>query len=64
MVTIENHNHMLEITYKIAILWVFKTILALLWVLHETWHTTLYSRYYCIKAVRIENPSHVPEITY
>ena len=32
-------------------------------VLHETWHTTLFSRYYCIEAVRIENPSHMLEIT-
>ena len=33
-------------------------------VLHETWNTTLFGIYYCIYVVRIENQSHMLEITY
>ena len=32
-------------------------------VLHETWHTTLFRIYYCVEVVRIENDSHTQEIT-
>ena len=32
-------------------------------VLHETWHTTLFGIYYCMEVVRIENHSHMLEIT-
>ena len=28
-------------------------------VLHETWHTTLFGIYYCIKMVKIKNHSHM-----
>ena len=31
--------------------------------LHETWHTTLFAIYYCIKMVKIENHSHMLKIT-
>ena len=32
-------------------------------VLHETWHTTLFGIYYCVELVRHESYSHMPEIT-
>ena len=32
-------------------------------VLHETWHPTLFSLYYCVEMVRLENNSHVLKIT-
>ena len=32
-------------------------------VLHETWHTTLFGVYYCVEVVIIENLSHMLEIT-
>ena len=32
-------------------------------VLHETWHTTLFGMYYCVEVVRIENHSHMLENT-
>ena len=32
-------------------------------VLHETWHTTLFGIYYCVEVVRIENHCHMLEIT-
>ena len=32
-------------------------------VLHETWHTTLFSVYYCFEVVRIQNHIHMPQIT-
>ena len=32
-------------------------------VLKETWHTTLFGIYYCVEMVRIENYSHMLEIT-
>ena len=35
-----------------------------LFFLHETWHTTLFDIYYCVKVVRFENHSHMIEITY
>ena len=28
-------------------------------VLHETWHTTLFGKYYCVEMVRTKNPSHM-----
>ena len=31
-------------------------------VLHETWHRTLFGIYYCVEVVRIENHSHMLEI--
>ena len=40
--------------YKVAQTW---------FVLHETWHTTLFGIYYCVEVVRIENHSHMLEIT-
>ena len=32
-------------------------------VLHETWHTTLFGIYYSVEVVRIENNSDMLEIT-
>ena len=32
-------------------------------VLHGTWHITLFGIYYCVEVVRIENHSHMQEIT-
>ena len=32
-------------------------------VLHETWHTTPFGIYDCVEEVRIENHSHMQEIT-
>ena len=32
-------------------------------VLHETWHTTLFGIYYFVEVVRIENHRHMLEIT-
>ena len=34
-----------------------------LFVLHETWHTTLLGKYYCVEVVRIENHCHMLQIT-
>ena len=31
--------------------------------LHGTWHTTLFDLYYCVEIVRIENNSHMLELT-
>ena len=31
-------------------------------VMHETWHTTLFGIYYCVEMVRIDNNSHMLEI--
>ena len=41
-------------TYKVAQIWL---------ILYNTWHTTLYGMYYSVKVVRIENHSHMLEIT-
>ena len=30
---------------------------------NETWHTTLFSKYYCAEMVRIKKDSHMLEIT-
>ena len=32
-------------------------------VLHETWHSTLFGIYYCVEVVKIENNSYILEIT-
>ena len=32
-------------------------------VLHESWHRTLFGIYYCVEVVRIENHSHVLQTT-
>ena len=32
-------------------------------VLYKTWLTTLFGIYYCVEVVRIENHSHMQEIT-
>ena len=34
-----------------------------LFVSHETWHTTLFGIYYCVKVVIIKNDSHMLKIT-
>ena len=31
-------------------------------VLHETWHATLFGKYYCVEVVRINNHSYMVEI--
>ena len=70
VVRIENQSHMLEITCQVPILRIFKRFchfcakVAQTWfVLRETWHTTLFGIYYCVEVVRIENHSHMLEIT-
>ena len=67
VVRIENHSHMHEITSYIAILCVFATFahkVARTWfVLHDTWHTTLFGIYYFVEVVSIENHSHLLQIT-
>ena len=70
VVRIENHSHMLEITSYVAILWVFKLFSTLAlkvdqtwFVLHETWHTSLFNIYYCVEVVRFQNHCHMLEIT-
>ena len=70
VVRIENHFHMLEITFKLrfyAFLSDFATFahkLAQTWFdLHETWHTILLEIYYCVEIVRIVNHCHMVEIT-
>ena len=41
----------------------FAHIVAQTWfVLHETWHTTLFGIYYCVEVVRIENHCRILEI--
>ena len=43
---------------------IFAHIVAQTWfVLHETSQTILFSIYYCVEVVRIENHSHMPQIT-
>ena len=34
-----------------------------LFVVHETWHTTLLGVYYCVAMIRIVNHSHMLEIS-
>ena len=70
LVKIENHSHMLEITCKLAILCVFNSFgtfphkVDQTWfVLHETWHGTIFSVYFDFEVVRIENHSHMLEIS-
>ena len=70
VVQIVNNSHMLEITCLVAILGflsVFGTFVhnvAQTWfVLHENWHTTLFRIYYVVEVVRMENDSHMLEIT-
>ena len=70
VVRVENHTHMLEITYQVAILWVLSSfgtfapkVAETLFVLHETRHTILFGIYYCVEVFRIENHSHMLEIT-
>ena len=42
----------------------FAHIVSQTWfVLHETWHTTLFGINYGVEVVRIVNHSHMPEIT-
>ena len=61
---------MIEITCQVAILRVFYAFFCTFahqvaytrYVLHETWHTTLFGIYYSIEMVSIENHSHVQEI--
>ena len=64
MIRIQNNSHLLEITCYVAILWVFKffgtfahKVVQTWFVLHETWHTTLFGKYYCVELVRIKNSS-------
>ena len=33
------------------------------YILHETWHTTLFGIYYCVELVRIQNHSDMLEIS-
>ena len=61
---------MLEITCQVAILcvlklfWHFRAKAAQTWfVLYETWDTILFGIYYCVEVARIENHSHMLEIT-
>ena len=44
----------LTFAHKVAQTW---------FVLHETWHTTLFGIYYCVEVVRILNHSHMLDIT-
>ena len=70
MVRIENNSHMLEITCNDAFLrflsafGTFSHKLVQTWfVWPETWHTTLFGIYYCVEIIRIQNNSHIFEIT-
>ena len=66
MVRIENHSHILKLGFYgfLSVFGTFAHIVAQTWfVLHETWHTTLFGIYYCVEVVRIENHSHILEIT-
>ena len=70
VVRIENNSHIAKITYLVTIyefLSFFGTFThkaaQTLFILHETWHTTLISIYYFVEVVRIENHSHIQEIT-
>ena len=40
-----------------------RTVAQTWFVLHETCHTTVFGIYYVVKVDRIENHSHVPDIT-
>ena len=64
MVRIQNNSHLLEITCYVVFLWVFKffgtfahKVVQTWFVLHQTWHTTLFGIYYCVDLVRIQNSS-------
>ena len=39
--------------HKVALAW---------FVLHKSWHTTLFGTYYCVQVVRIENHSHMLQL--
>ena len=55
---------MLRIYGFLSVFGTFADKVAQTWfVLHETKHTTLFGIYYCVEVVRIENHSHVLEIT-
>ena len=43
-----------NIAHKVAQTW---------FVLHETWYITLFGIYYCVEVLRVENNSHMLEIT-
>ena len=70
MVRLENYSHILEIFAKLSfyvVLSVFGTlsykVVQTWFVWHETWHTTLYSLYYCVEMVGLKNISVMLEIT-
>ena len=48
----------------LSVFWTYANKVAQTWfVLHETWHTTVFGIYYCVEVVRIENNSHMLSIT-
>ena len=70
MVRNEKNSMMIEITYRVAILWILSFLGTIVhkvpktWiVLHETRHTTPFGIYYCVEVVWIENHSHMLKIT-
>ena len=71
MVRIANNSHMLGITCQVAYLQFFLIVFGTFspkvvetwFVCHETWHTTLFGVYYYVEQVRIENNSHMLEIS-
>ena len=70
VVRIENHSHMLKLRLKLrfyeflSFFGFFAHKVAQNWlVFHETWYKTLFGIYYYVEMVRIENYSHMQEIT-
>ena len=64
MFRIENHNHnQLRFLGFSSVFITFAHKVSQTWfVLHETWHTTLFGISYCVEVVRIENHCHMIEI--
>ena len=69
MVRIVNHSHILLLGKLrfYGFLGYFGTfvhkVAQTLFVMQETWHTTLFGIYYCVELVRIVNLSHIINIT-
>ena len=54
VICLKLHARLRTLSHKVVQTW---------FVLHKTWHPTLFSLCYCVEMVRLENNSHVLEIT-
>ena len=59
-----NVHNTIRNTFHLSVFGTFSHKVVQNWfVLHETWHTKLFGIYSCVEMVRIENQSHMLEIT-